>query len=85
MPGKEKEDSVKHNKQRYRPKHNQVQESLPVPDRALEAPGWMAYWEYAVSAYNTAGESDKALVGGFLGGSEAFCDIGIGPPPELEG
>ena len=71
------------NKQRYRPKHGQVVDSLPVPDTG--APGTLDYWEYSVSAFNTAGETSKVPVGGFLGGSEAFCDPGVGPPPELEG
>lgn len=78
-------DEVRRNRERYRPSHARVQESLPVPAEASEAPGWMAYWEYAVTAYNAAGESKKVPVGGFVGGSEAFCDPGIGPPPELEG
>jgi hypothetical protein len=77
--------TVAANKERYRPRHNQVARSIPVPDRADEAPGFMNAWEYAVSAYNEAGESKLVRVAGFLGGSEAFCDPGVGPPPELEG
>ncbi len=70
--------------ERYRPNHQRVQRSLPVPDRVQDVPGWMAYWEFAVSAYNEAGETAKVPVGGFLGGSEGFCDPGLVPPPELE-
>ena len=76
--------TVDPNKQRYRPSHNKVQKSIPVP-RIEGVPGSMTSWEYAVSAYNAAGETDKARVGRFLGGSEAFCDDGgLVPPPELE-
>lgn len=76
--------SVKQNKERYRPKHNQVLQVLPEPDQG-DVPGFLTYWEYAVAAHNAAGESEKVPVGGFLGGSEAFCDVGIEPPPGLEG
>ena len=48
-------------------------------------PGFLTYWEFAVTAYNAAGEIKTVPVGGFLGGSEAFCDAGIEPPPGLEG
>jgi hypothetical protein len=75
---------VRHNQSRYRPNHQQVKASLPVPDQS-EVPGGMDYWEYAVAAYNAAGESAKVRVGGFLGGSEAHCDTGLEPPPGLEG
>ncbi len=71
------------NKERYRPNHGRVQRSLPVPDLP-DVPGAMSYWEYAVSAYNEAGETTRVRVGGFLGGSEAYCDAGLVPPPELE-
>ena len=59
-------------------------DALPEPPDT-GAPGTLNYWEYSVSAFNVAGETGKVPVGGFLGGSEAFCDPGVGPPPELEG
>ncbi len=77
-------DSLRHNRERYRPSHSQVLETLPQPNQD-DVPGYLSYWEYAVSAYNAAGETKIVPVGGFLGGSEAFCDAGVGPPPELEG
>jgi hypothetical protein len=72
------------NKERYRPAHKQVRESMPIPE--IEGvPGYLSYWEYAVAAYNAAGETAKSRVGGFVGGSEAICDAGgLVPPPELE-
>ena len=76
--------SIRHNKERYRPPHDQVLQALPEPDQS-DVPGFLSYWEYAVAAHNAAGESAKVPVGGFLGGSEAFCDVGIEPPPGLGG
>jgi hypothetical protein len=67
---------------RYRPQHARVVRSIDVPD--IEGvPGYMNRWEYAVSAFNEAGETVKVPVGGFVGGSEAFCDPGLEPPPDL--
>jgi hypothetical protein len=68
--------------QRYRPRHARVRRSIEVPD--IEGvPGSLDRWEYAVTSFNEAGESDRLRVGGFVGGSEAFCDPGLEPPPEL--
>ncbi len=65
------------NKERYRPSHNKVAQSIPVPT-IQGVPGYMTCWEYSVSAFNEAGETQRQRVGGFLGGSEAFCDRGSG-------
>jgi hypothetical protein len=67
---------------RYRPQHSRVVRSMDVP-RIEGVPGAMTRWEYAVSAFNEAGETAKVRVGGFVGGSEAFCDPGLEPPPDL--
>jgi murein DD-endopeptidase MepM/ murein hydrolase activator NlpD len=67
---------------RYRPQHARVVRSIDVP-RIEGVPGNMNRWEYAVSAFNEAGETAKVPVGGFIGGSEAFCDPGLEPPPDL--
>jgi hypothetical protein len=64
---------------RYRPRHNQVSRSIPLPDPLPPAPGHIDRWEYAVSAYNEAGDSRLRRVGGFVGGSEAFCSTGLVP------
>ena len=68
--------------QRYRPRHAQVRRSIPVP-RVPDVPGSLERWEYAVTAFNEAGETERIRVGGFVGGSEAFCDPGLEPPPDL--
>jgi hypothetical protein len=70
-------------RERYRPNHRRVAESIEVP-RIENVPGNLFRWEYAVSAYNEAGETRRLPVGGFVGGSESFCDPGLVPPPELE-
>ncbi|MFO7532174.1 MAG: M23 family metallopeptidase [Candidatus Limnocylindrales bacterium] len=70
-------------RERYRPNHRRVAESIEVP-RIENVPGNLFRWEYAVSAFNEAGETRRLPVGGFVGGSEAFCDPGLVPPPELE-
>jgi hypothetical protein len=67
---------------RHRPNHGKVRRSIPVPD-IPDVPGYMVRWEYAVAAYNEVGASRRVPVGGFLGGSEAFCDTGLEPPPDL--
>jgi hypothetical protein len=67
---------------RYRPRHARVRRSIDVPD-VEGVPGSLDRWEYAVTAFNEAGETDRIRVGGFVGGSEAFCDPGLEPPPEL--
>jgi hypothetical protein len=67
---------------RYRPQHARVVRSIAVPE-IDGVPGSMTRWEYAVSAFNEAGETSRTPVGGFVGGSEAFCDPGLEPPPDL--
>jgi hypothetical protein len=67
---------------RHRPNHGKVRRSIPVPD-IPGVPGYMVRWEYAVASYNEAGASRLVPVGSFLGGSEAFCDPGLEPPPDL--
>jgi len=68
---------------RYRPQHTRVGRSIEVP--LIEGvPGSLDRWEYAVSAFNEAGETRRLPVGGFVGGSEAFCDRGLEPPPDAE-
>jgi hypothetical protein len=76
--------TVAPNRERFRPNHKQVRSMLPLPDAADEGPGSMESWEYAVSAWNGAGETGLTRVGGFLGGSEAFCDPGLELPPGEE-
>ena len=71
------------NKERYRPNHKKVVKAIKVP-KIEGVPGHMNRWEYAVSAFNEAGETRLLPVGGFVGGSERFCDPGLVPPPELE-
>jgi hypothetical protein len=66
---------------RYRPRHAQVRRSIDVPE-IEDVPGSLDRWEYAVSAFNKAGETERVRVGGFVG-SEAFCDRGLEPPPDL--
>jgi hypothetical protein len=66
---------------RYRPRHNAVVKSIKVPN-IKDVPGSMVRWEYAVAAFNEAGTTKLVPVGTFLGGSEAFCDTGLEPPPE---
>ena len=66
----------------YRPQHTKVVRSIDVP-QIKGVPGTLVRWEYAVSAYNLAEETKKVPVGGFIGGSEAFCDPGLEPPPDL--
>ncbi len=66
----------------YRPQHTKVTRSIEVPV-IKGVPGTMVRWEYAVTAFNQAEETKKVPVGGFIGGSEAFCDPGLEPPPEL--
>lgn len=70
------------NRERYRPKHNAVVKSIKVPT-IKDVPGSLLQWEYAVAAYNKAGTTKLVPVGTFLGGSEAFCDPGLEPPPDL--
>ena len=65
----------------YRPQHTKVVRSIDVP-QIKGVPGTLVRWEYAVSAFNLAEETKKVPVGGFIGGSEAFCDPGLEPPPE---
>jgi hypothetical protein len=65
----------------YRPQHTKVTRSIEVPV-IKGVPGTMVRWEYAVSAYNLAEETKKVPVGGFIGGSEAFCDPGLELPPD---
>ncbi|MFV2062634.1 MAG: M23 family metallopeptidase [Chloroflexota bacterium] len=67
---------------RYRPRHNKVVRSIPVPD-IPDVPGRLTRWEYAVSSFNAAGESKLIPVGGFIGGGDAFCGTLLEPPPEL--
>lgn len=70
------------NTRRYRPRHAQVRRSIDAP--VIEGvPGNLDRWEYAVTSFNEAGESERVRVGGFVGGSEAFCDPGLEPPPDL--
>jgi hypothetical protein len=66
----------------YRPQHARVARSIEVPE-IKGVPGSLTRWEYAVSAFNEAGETRKTPVGGFVGGSEAFCDPGLEPPPDV--
>jgi hypothetical protein len=68
--------------QRYRPRHNRARRLIDVP-RIADVPGSLDRWEYAVTAFNEAGETERVRVGGFVGGSEAFCDPGLEPPPDL--
>jgi hypothetical protein len=44
----------------------------------------MDRWEYAVSAFNEAGETQRVRVGGFFRGEEPFCDPGLDAPPPGE-
>lgn len=66
----------------YRPQHTKVTRSIDVPV-IKGVPGTMVRWEYAVTAFNQAEETKKVPVGGFIGGSEAFCDPGLELPPDL--
>ena len=75
-------DTVAADTERYRPRHQRVVRDIPVPT-IPDVPGNLTRWEYAVSAYNEAGESALVPVGGFIGGSEAYCDQGLEPPPDL--
>jgi Peptidase family M23 len=75
-------DTVAPDTRRYRPRHNKVVRDIPVPT-IPNVPGNLVRWEYAVSSYNSAGESVLVPVGGFIGGSEAYCDQGLEPPPDL--
>jgi hypothetical protein len=75
-------DELPADTERYRPRHAQVRRRIEVPE-IDGVPGFMVRWEYAVSAYNEAGETDRTRVGGFVGGGEAFCDPGLEPPPDL--
>lgn len=68
--------------QRYRPRHNRVRASIDVPT-FTDVPGRLDRWEYAVTAFNEVGQTDRVRVGGFVAGSEAFCDPGLEPPPDL--
>jgi hypothetical protein len=65
----------------YRPQHTKVVRSIDVPE-IKGVPGTLVRWEYAVTAYNLAEETKKVPVGGFIGGSEAFCDPGLELPPD---
>jgi hypothetical protein len=68
---------------RYRPQHTRVTRSIDVPE--IEGvPGSMDRWEYAVSAFNEAGETRRVPVGGFFRGGEPFCDPGLEAPPDQE-
>ena len=75
-------DTVGPDLRRYRPRHNKVVRDIPVPT-IPNVPGNLVRWEYAVSSYNSAGELVLVPVGGFIGGSEAYCDQGLEPPPDL--
>jgi hypothetical protein len=79
----QKVTDLRADKTRYRPRHRQVVQSIRVPD-IKNVPGELTRWEYAVAAFNEAGRSRLVPVGGFLGGSEAFCDTGLEPPPDLQ-
>lgn len=70
------------NRDRYRPRHNKVVNSIKVPN-IKDVPGNLTQWEYAVAAFNEAGTTRLVPIGKFLGGSEAFCDPGLEPPPDL--
>ncbi|HKZ92555.1 MAG TPA: M23 family metallopeptidase [Candidatus Limnocylindrales bacterium] len=75
--------TVPEDTRRYRPQHARVSRSIEVPD--IEGvPGSMDRWEYAVSAFNEAGETRRIPVGGFVRGGEALCDPGLEPPPDEE-
>jgi murein DD-endopeptidase MepM/ murein hydrolase activator NlpD len=68
---------------RYRPQHARVSRSIEAPE--IEGvPGAMDRWEYAVSAFNEAGETQRVRVGGFFRGEEPFCDPGLDAPPPGE-
>ncbi len=70
------------NRERYRPRHGRVVESIKVPT-IRNVPGNLVQWEYAVAAFNEAGTTDLVPIGTFVGGSEGFCDPGLEPPPDL--
>jgi hypothetical protein len=70
------------NRERYRPNHNKVVQSIKVP-KIPDVPGYLTQWEYSVASFNEVGTSKRVSVGIFLGGSEAFCDPGLEPPPDL--
>jgi len=66
---------------RHRPNHGKVRRSIEVPE-IPDVPGFMSRWEYAVASFNEVGASKLVPVGGFRG-SDAFCDPGLEPPPDL--
>lgn len=70
-------------RERYRPNHKQVVKSIKVP-KIPNVPGSMNQWEYSVAAFNEVGTTKRVPIGVFLGGSEAFCDLGLEPPPGLQ-